>query len=306
MIRDKSAAVAVHANELSTGTNESRELSSQLAASVGSMALGAETQAAGAIDVASSMVEMASSVGWIADSSAIMASASGDMLKEAECGNEKSDMAVGQMERLRSATSSISNVIVQLNDRSSDIHQMADTISEIASQTNLLALNAAIEAARAGEHGLGFAVVSSAVRKLAKQSSASAAQIAETINQALALTAHAVVEMNIGETEMEQGRKSVGELKQAFDAILLQSKEVASQIQDVSAATEEMAAGSEEISASVDTMAKVAHTTSVNAARSAADTSLQDQLAENTLTRASSVNELAEQLQESIRRFRLE
>lgn len=305
-IRNNATSVSDFAGKLSIGSHQSRELSSQLASTVNEMAIGAENQADGAIEVARSMEDMATSVGRIAHSSNVMAEASSDMLAAAEQGHEKANNAVGQMERLGTATAAISRVIGQLNERSSEIQEMAGTITAIANQTNLLALNAAIEAAHAGEYGRGFAVVSGEVRKLAEQASSHAGHIEETINEVLTLTADAVGAVNTGEQEMEQGLRIVNELKDAFDTIWKESREVTLQIQDVSASTEEMAAGSEQVSTSVDTMAQVAKDTSIHAAQSAADTEHQDQLAAETLALASSVSELSEELRKSIERFRIE
>lgn len=305
-IRSNATAVTEHASKLSDGSTKSRARSSQLALTVNEMATGAENQADGALEVARSMEEMAESVSRIAHSSNLMAEASGGMLTVAEHGNEKSGLAVNQMERLGIATSMIATTIGELNERSAEIQEMADTITAIAAQTNLLALNAAIEAARAGEHGRGFAVVSGEVRKLAEQASLHAGHIKETINGVLALTTDAVNAVHSGEIEMEQSKRIVGELKTAFDTIVNETREVAAQIQDVSASTEEMAAGSEQVSASVDAMAQVAKTTSHLTTQSAADTAILDELASDTLTLSTSVNELANELQKSISRFKLE
>ena len=70
----------------------------------------------------------------------------------------------------------------RLEQRSEEIGQIVQTITDISGQTHLLALNAAIEAARAGEQGRGFAVVAGEVGKLSENTTRSAREI-ETLIQ---------------------------------------------------------------------------------------------------------------------------
>ena len=72
-----------------------------------------------------------------------------------------------------------------ISQKSSEIVDIANTISDIAFQTNILSLNAAVEAARAGEAGKGFAVVADEVRNLAVKCAKAVGRTSELISQTL-------------------------------------------------------------------------------------------------------------------------
>jgi len=71
--------------------------------------------------------------------------------------------------------------VASLLSAASEIEQIVQLITNIATQTNLLALNATIEAARAGQAGKGFAVVASEVKSLAAQTRCATESIAAQI-----------------------------------------------------------------------------------------------------------------------------
>ncbi len=90
---------------------------------------------------------------------------------------------VENMGQIQSSATTTANSISILTQRSEEIANTLTVITDIASQTNLLALNAAIEAARAGEAGRGFAVVAEEIRKLAEDSRKSAVDIERVIRE---------------------------------------------------------------------------------------------------------------------------
>ncbi|MCW2278685.1 methyl-accepting chemotaxis protein [Heliophilum fasciatum] len=102
--------------------------------------------------------------------------------------------------------------IGQLEQRSTEVEQIATLIEDIASQTNLLALNAAIEAARAGENGRGFAVVAGEVRKLAEISARSAQEIKVTLEEINDLVKKSIDAIKATQSDLEKGNRAIEQL----------------------------------------------------------------------------------------------
>ena len=67
--------------------------------------------------------------------------------------------------------------ITALEQISRRIDKIVDAINTVSIQTNMLAVNGSVEAARAGEFGKGFAVVSTDIRNLARESAENADRI---------------------------------------------------------------------------------------------------------------------------------
>lgn len=97
--------------------------------------------------------------------------------KQAGQGQQSIESSLQQIDQLSTTITEAVGVIQSLADETTQIGSVLEVIGSIADQTNLLALNAAIEAARAGEQGRGFAVVADEVRLLAQRTQSSTAEI---------------------------------------------------------------------------------------------------------------------------------
>lgn len=124
-----------------------------------------------------------------------------------------------QMGTINTAVSSALSTVSELKKSMDDIDQFLSGIQKIAEQTNLLSLNAAIEAARAGESGKGFAVVADEVRKLSEESSRTAKDIHDIINNLQNKTKSAVDDILQGNNAVETGSQLVSQVQQSFTEI---------------------------------------------------------------------------------------
>lgn len=152
-----------------------------------------------------------------------------------------------------------------------EIEDMAKTVSGIADQTNLLALNAAIEAARAGEAGKGFAVVADEVRKLAEEATNSTKHIFDMVAKIKEGISDIRQAVQTGVSIADDQQQSMNTTTEAFrkienrvDEMMTRltslvdgmntskqfGEQVLNSVESISAVVEETAAGNEEISAS--------------------------------------------------------
>ncbi len=244
------------------------QISSQVAASSTQLQATAEQISTGAQEVANqtnlvatSSEEMSSTSSDIAQNCTFAADAVHNTTESARSGAQVVQETISGMNTIAERVRQTSTTIAALGARSDQIGEIVGTIEDIADQTNLLALNAAIEAARAGEQGRGFAVVADEVRALAERTTRATREISEMIKAIQRDTNDAVNAMEEGVKEVEKGAVSSQKSGQALVEILDRIHEVSLQINQISTAAEEQTATTKEIASNLLQVTDVVHQT---------------------------------------------
>jgi methyl-accepting chemotaxis protein len=237
--------VSLSTQELAKRSQISATLMEKMAGQASEMSQSADRQAELTRQSRQGINEMSAIIQQVAENAQQVSLSAFSAAHEAETGEEKLDLAMGQIDTISKTVNSTADIIAGLGAKSKEIGQIVDLITSIADQTNLLALNAAIEAARAGEQGRGFAVVAEEVRKLAEESGEAANRIAGLILEIQNEADRAVKAMEGGTREVIKGTEIVDEAGRAFQEIMKAINIVNQQIQGMSAASQEMAASAE-------------------------------------------------------------
>lgn len=302
---DAAQQLSASSEELTANAEQSAQASNQVAGSVTTVAEGAQRQLT-LTDEANEIVhQISSAIQQVADNTGIVSDSAENTASKANEGEGAIKKAVSQMKIIEEKTNDTAMVICELEEKSKQIGQIVDAISNISGQTNLLALNAAIEAARAGEAGRGFSVVAEEVRKLAEQSQDAAKQITGLINEVQMKTNSAVEFMVMGKKEVDAGTQVVSLAGSSFEEILGMVRVMTLQISEISKAIADITSGTKKMVQAVDTIDQEGKKASEQTQTISAATEEQSASTEEIASASQHLASIAEDLQKAIQRFKI-
>lgn len=238
-----------------------------------------------------SVLDMADRINGVSAQAQESALVARQSLQAAESGLQAVQNAIGGMNAIRDQIQETSKRIKRLGESSQEIGEITELISDITEQTNVLALNAAIQAASAGEAGRGFSVVAEEVQRLAERSADATRQIAALVRAIQTDTQDAVAAMERSTQGVVEGAKLSDNAGTALSEIDRVSRQLAELIEQIS-----NSASREAQSASV-VASNIQHIFAVT-----------EQTGEGTRSTAQQVRELsrmAEELRQSVARFKI-
>ncbi len=238
-----------------------------------------------------SVLDMASRINDVSTQAQESSQVARQSLSAAESGLQAVQNAIGGMNSIRDQIQETSKRIKRLGESSQEIGEITELISDITEQTNVLALNAAIQAASAGEAGRGFSVVAEEVQRLAERSADATRQISALVKAIQTDTQDAVAAMERSTQGVVEGAKLSDSAGTALSEIDRVSRRLADLIEQISNSATREAASANVVAGNIQHIFAVT-----------------EQTGEGTRSTAQQVRDLsrmAEELRQSVSRFKI-
>ena len=304
-IRENADSLLSMTQEVNFSVEQTNHAGQEITVSIQTVAISADQQQRGVNEMSDTLRQIIGGLGEVASNSQTVTRSVNLAQVAAENGHQYLDKASGQMTEISQATQLTSQKIFSLEETSTAVGQIVQTISSIAEQTNLLALNAAIEAARAGEQGRGFAVVADEVRKLAEQSRQATQEIETLISGIRTTITEAVQAMSLSTQEVVSGTQVVSRAGSAFVDILHEINAVAEEVGTVATSVEKMAVGSSEIVEGMKSLLSSAEESLNSTHTISASAEEQSAAMEQVTASIFTLHKMAQKLHDSVNRFQL-
>ncbi len=256
------------------------------------------TQASGAAEQATAVTEIGSIVEEIKQTSqqtlekaTSLGESAERTSKEGDKGREVIRKVLEAMGVLQEKMQQISATILSLSEKTQQVGEITEAVSDIAKQSKMLALNASIEAAKAGESGKGFAVVADEVKDLAERSQGATENV-QNILQDIKKTAERAVMVT------EDGTKSVDANLEQAEAAGSIIESLGDVIQETSMASKQIVSAVREESVGIEQVVTSIHEIDKTTAQFSETT-------DETKQTVTALNEVAERLEESAAKYKI-
>jgi len=272
-ITKSSEEVASAAEELSSAVEEINRAASQIMVALDQIQKGAQQQGAATHQCSAAILQIEKGA-QISSSRARNAVEKGGEISELLEANKKAmdDLLAGVFKSVEAGRQSREQMI-SLEQISRRIDKIVDAITTVSIQTNMLAVNGSVEAARAGEFGKGFAVVSTDIRNLARDSAENAERIKDTIKSIqdqIASVRRDLEEISSAATlEVEKNKAISADLESTVRdmvGVLDGNREILNSAEEIVRVVKEVQTGVEQIAAAAQQTSR-ATTESATAAR---------------------------------------
>ncbi len=300
-----SLSIVQASRKVGTTAREASASITEISKTVDEIASGASDQAQDAQKGVQLVEKLSDQINMVYQSYSSVMDETNNINRLNDIGMESVNILRAKSEENFNTTGKIFSVVENLTNTTKNIGMFVQSIEDIAEQTNMLSLNAAIEAARAGEAGKGFAVVAEEVRKLADQSRQATEEITTLMESISEESQLAIKAMEMMKKVSQEQNIAVDSTNKAFCDIANGIESIVNKTRDVNKAVSRMQTDKNDVIVAIENISSVSQETAASSEQVAATTEQQLRAIEDMQTAALRLDELVQELDKKLKKYKL-